>query len=123
MEGLEEEIGYRPGKKTNIIDRQINFNDIHYCNLQAVIEADSGLDALERFILERSSQIFREADSAGEEHLEITKQDIKSNARILRQDPEIKEELQLSQFKISRSDGSNVIIWVYRMGEHWVICN
>ena len=39
--------------------RAINLDDMHFCNLKAVIEAPSGMKAVEKFICDQPRQVFK----------------------------------------------------------------
>ena len=109
-----------------LLTKQINFNDFHYCNLQAIVEAQSGLEAVKQFIHDKPWQVFsdfNEQPDINEENLKITAMDIRTSSGILRNNPDMLNDIQLMKFKISCGMTHDRFIWVYRMGDHWVICN
>jgi hypothetical protein len=60
MTGMENKNGFHRIKEQKNSSSDINLNDIHYSSVQAVVEAETGLDALERFIIERPELVFKE---------------------------------------------------------------
>jgi hypothetical protein len=54
-------------KKLQSISREINLNDMHYCNLQAIIEAETGRGAVEQYIQDRKWQVLRNDLAADKE--------------------------------------------------------
>jgi hypothetical protein len=131
--------------------KNINLNDMHFCNLLAVIEAPTGDDAVEKLIQSQPWQVFKRSDRPkpqddnrgdGEDSLKpedydrffreqdfllnnikITKLDNNSSFGTLKRRLRLYSDVQLSRYQISCDNQSEKIIWVYKMGDHWIICN
>ena len=116
----------------NIIlpDREININDIHYANLKAVLEADSGLDAVRQYIKDQNWKVLRkeeqkisEPDPVAGETCLIREMEIEAGYGPMRTQYKLYKQAQMANFKISLQDQPDKLIWVYKMGNHWVICS
>jgi hypothetical protein len=116
-------------EKIILPEREININDIHYANLKAVIEAESGLDAVRKYIegqnwdvLRSEEQEITEPDPVAGETCLIREMELEKGYGPMRTQIRLYKQAQMANFKISIVDRPDKLIWVYKMGNHWVIC-
>jgi len=117
-------------EKIILPEREIKINDVHYARLCAVVEAESGEDAVRKYIKDKIWQVLRESEEhdSGEgdvpaEEWRITRMEMEKGYGPVRTELKSYEKVQMTNFKISKVNQPDKLVWVYKLGKHWVICS
>lgn len=143
METETEPLDGTQERRNGLEIRDVDLDDMCFARLKAVVEADSSIDALEKYLKEHPFKLYR-GNSDNDQDLpgcgfteendiypsktfrasdyEITRVYIRASYGALRNFDSTYAEIQLTPYRVSHKNLTEVLVWVYQMGGHWVIC-